>query len=371
GGDLIYLSRAYGPRAGFLFAWSQMVIIRPGDIALMAFVFARYGAQLIMPFADPDLGRQVYAAGAVVVLTAINILGVSAGARVQNALTVLKVLGLLVIIVAGLVAHGPETSSIAAETTPGGVQLAFILVLFTYGGWSDMGYVAAEVRDPERNIVRALVMGTVAVTVLYVAANTAFLHALGRDTMATSKAVAVDTVATVLPSEAGRWVALFICISALGACNGLILTGGRITYALGRAYHPFRVFGHWAPEASSPQRALLMQGVLSLVMVLALGSFLDTILYAAPVAWLFFLGTACAIMVLRYREPDVARPFRVPLYPVVPLLFVGFALFMLVNCVTYALDQKPWGLAIVTAVFVSGVMVHLCVGDHAPPNKHT
>ncbi|RKX39879.1 MAG: amino acid permease, partial [Verrucomicrobia bacterium] len=201
GGDYVYLGRAYGPWAGFLFGWSQLAIIRPGDIALMAFVFARYAATLYAPF--PNIGT-FYAALVVVVLTLVNMMGVRESKWTQNALTVVKVAGLLFVIVAGLLAPGGQGLPRAGGFSGDGLKLAMILVLFTYGGWNEMAYVAAEIKQPQKNIRRALVFGTVAVGALYLLVNGAFLHALGYDGLAASEAVAVDAVAKVLPHAAAR-----------------------------------------------------------------------------------------------------------------------------------------------------------------------
>ncbi|MHC4075472.1 MAG: APC family permease, partial [Planctomycetota bacterium] len=198
GGDYVYLSRAYRNWTGYLFGWSQLSIIRPGDIALMAFIFSRYARQ-IFQFTHSDL---IYTASVIVVLTLINIVGVKQSKWTQNFLTVIKTLGLLAIVVAGMLAPGVSPSVKPGVFTMGGLKLALILVLFTYGGWNEMAYVAAEVKRPQRNIVRALAIGTIAVTALYVLINGAFLHALGYVKMAASEAVAVETIATVFPETA-------------------------------------------------------------------------------------------------------------------------------------------------------------------------
>ena len=175
-----------------------------------------------------------YAGAAVVVLTGINILGVKSGKWTQNILTLTKICGMLAIIVVGFSAPALRPDPIpSAPPTWGGLDLALILVMFTFGGWNEMAYVAAEIKNPRRNIVRGLVAGTTAVTVLYLLINGAFLAALGPGPMAASKAVAVDATARVFPVAAGRAIAVLICISALGAVNGLIFTGARISYALG------------------------------------------------------------------------------------------------------------------------------------------
>jgi APA family basic amino acid/polyamine antiporter len=365
GGDYVYLTRAYGPGAGYLFGWSQLAIVRPGDIALMAFIFARYAQTLYAPFHDSAL---FYAAVAIVVLTLINILGVSAGKWTQNLLTVTKILGLVAISVAGLAAPPPAPLFAAPEAFSwGGLQLALILVLFTFGGWNEMAYVAAEIKRPHTNIVRALVIGTVAVTALYLLINGAFLSALGLAGMSASKAVAVDMMHKVLPDAAGRVIALLICISALGAVNGLIFTGARISYALGAGHRSFRPLGVWSPRFGTPVWSLLAQGGLALAIVLAAGSFIDTILYTASVVWAFFLATALSVFVLRRKEPHIPRPYRITGYPFVPLIFAASCLFMLYSSAAYALTHRPLSLLLLLGVLLIGVIIYWLTERANPP----
>jgi amino acid transporter len=217
GGDYVYLGRAYGRWAGFLFGWAQLAVVRPGDIAVMAFVFGTYARSLL------GGNELLYAAGAVAALTVINVLGVREGKWTQNLLTVVKLLGLLAIVVGAFIGTPAPAAREPAPPLP--ASLALILVLFTFGGWNEMAYVAAEVKDPRRNIVRALVIGTAAVTVLYLLVNAAFLHHLGYAGLTQSRAVA--------GVFGGRLISALICVSALGALNGLIFAGARISYAMG------------------------------------------------------------------------------------------------------------------------------------------
>jgi len=354
GGDYVYLSRAYGGWAGYLFGWSQLVIIRPGDIALWAFIFARY-ARKLYPFAH---SYQIYAVSVVVALTVINILGVKEGKWTQNVLTVIKILGLLAIIVAGLLAPNVPEDAGPAIFTMGGLELALILVLYTFGGWHEMAYVAAEVKRPERNIVRAMVIGTIAVTVLYVLVNGAFLWALGYTRMAVSEAVAVDTVAVVFPEVAGKAISVLICVSTLGAANGLVFTGARISYAMGTEHSVFRRLGRWDRHLGTPVWALAVQGCLSLAIVLLAGSFIDTILYTAPVFWVFFLATGLSVFVLRHKEPKIPRPYKVTGYPVTTIVFCACCVFMFYSCVSYAVANKPIGLIILSGVLLAGALLY-------------
>ena len=356
GGDYVYQQRAYGRWAGYLFGWSQLAIIRPGDIALLAFVFARYAQTIYAPFDNIGL---FYAAAAVVLLTAINIMGVREGKWTQNLLTVIKSMGLLAIIAASLLAPSPP--SLPAESpdfTMESFKLALILVLFTFGGWNEMAYVAAEVKRPQHNIVRALLIGTVFVTVLYMLVNGAFLYALGPEKMASSQAIAVDTISGVFPKQAGKLISIIICISALGAVNGLIFTGSRISYAMGSEHKSFHALGTWHSERGTPAYALMVQGVLSLAIIIFAGSFIDTVLYTAPVVWLFFTGTGFSVFVLRHKEPLTPRPYQVTGFPLTALIFSACCIFMFYNAVSYALSVKPIGLLIGFFVLLAGLILY-------------
>jgi len=356
GGDYVYLSRAYGKWAGYLFGWSQLVIIRPGDIALMAFIFGRYAQTLYAPFEN---SLSIYAAAAIVVLTVINILGVKQGKWTQNLLTVVKLLGIITIVLAGLLAPGsPSAPATPADFTMGGLELALILVLFTFGGWHEMAYVAAEVKRPEQNIVRAMVIGTTAVTALYILVNSAFLCALGYVKMVRSQAVAVDTVAAVLPGISARVISILVCISVLGVINGLVFTGARISYAMGAEHAAFRALGRWDRRFGTPIWALFIQGCLGLAIVLVAGSFIEAIFYTAPVFWLFFLATGSSVFVLRYKEPETPRPYKVTGYPVTTIVFCACCVFMFYSCVSYALKYKPIGLLISSVILVAGALVY-------------
>lgn len=359
GGDVVYLGKAYGPWAGFLFGWSQMMIIRPGDIAMMSFIFARYASRIV-PFPGCGVG---YALAPVLILTVLNILGVQHGKWTQNVLSVVKMSALLAIFSVGMLAPDKPDLTKPLLASLGGFELALILVMFTYGGWNEIAYVAAEVKNPSRNIIGALLIGVVSVMVLYCLVNAAFLQALGYESMSSSQAVAADTMKTVFPEAAGRVVSVLICLSCLGAINGLILTGARISYAVGTERRLFHYLGHWHEKFATPARALILQGLLSGVIVLLARSFIDTILYTAPLVWLFFLGTGCSLFVLRLRQPQTPRPFKVPGYPIIPAVFCLLCVFMLYNCVCYAYTNSRGGFIVMSALLLSGGVIAL-LGRH-------
>jgi amino acid transporter len=351
GGDYVYLTRAYGRWAGFLFGWLQLAVVRPGDIAVMAFAFALYARAIFDPFAGTAYldGQRIYAILAVVVLTAVNVMGVPESKWTQNLLTVVKALGLLAIVGVAVFAPQAAVSNVAVE--PLGLSVALILVLFTFGGWNEMAYVAAEVKNPDRNIVRALVLGTAAVTVLYLAATGAFLWTLGYSGVANSEAVATDAVSVVFPRVGANLVSALICISALGAVNGLIFTGARISYAVGADHRAFRGLGKWNSRTGTPVRALLLQALIAVVLISTLGSFVETIIYTAPTVYTFYLATSLAVIVLRFKEPGVSRPYRVLGYPFTPLIFSGVCIYLVYKAVEFSVVVlgKPW-IAVVPCV---------------------
>lgn len=364
GGDYVYLNRAYGRWAGFLFGWIQLIVVRPGDIVGMAFIFATYARMLYEPFggavvpyhvlpweafrdADVAVSQLGYACLAVAVLTAIHIIGVREGKWTQNALTVVKALGLLGIVGVALFAPPVDpTVPVAREFSQDGLSLALILVLFSFGGWNEMAYVAAEVKDSKRNIARALVLGTSAVTVLYLLVNGAFLYALGYEGVTNSSAVAADTVSTLFPRIGASLISALICISALGATSGLIFTGARISYAVGADHRLFRFMGRWNPRTGTPVLALLVQGMIAIVLVFALGSFVDAIIYTAAAVYTFYLATNLAVIVLRFRDPNAERPYRVTGYPVTTLIFCAVCGYLIYRAIDYKPQVATAGLII-------------------------
>ena len=283
-----------------------------------------------------------------IILTAINVAGVRQGKWTQNLLTGVKVLGLALIV--GVAICAPQGASAPRSIEPLPASLALILVLFTFGGWNEMAYVAAEVVNPSRNIVRALLLGTALVTVLYLLVNGAFLYTLGYPGLTASKAVAAETISTVFPSKAPAVISALVCISALGAVNGLIFTGARISYAVGADHRIFRPLGRWNAGTGTPVRALLLQAVIAIILIVALGSFLDAVLYTAAPVYLFYLATSLAVIVLRRREPLAQRPYRVWGYPFTTAIFCLTCAFLAYSAVVY----KPWVALAALGILLSG-----------------
>ncbi|MFC1764873.1 APC family permease [Planctomycetota bacterium] len=357
GGDYVYLTKAYGRWAGFLFGWAQLTVVRPGDILVMAFAFATYGRQLYDPYpSNPEVSQRIFAASAVLVLTLINIIGVKQGKWTQNLLTLVKALGLLAIVVIAFVT--PARAGTVIEFEPLPVSLALIFVLFTYGGWNEMAYVAAEVRNPRKNIARALVIGTAAVLILYLLVNGAFLYTLGYEGLATSDAVASECIAAAFPAGGSRFISLLVCLSALGVVNGQIFTGARISYAMGAEHPIFRRLGRWDSHTGTPISALIVQAIIALGLILILGGYIDAILYNAAVVFSFYLATSIAVIVLRHKEPQVERPFRIIGYPITPLVFSSVCVFLIYSSIIYAYSFKRLSLLVMIVALVTGLVVY-------------
>jgi amino acid transporter len=356
GGEYHYLTRAFGNRLSFLFAWARMAVLQTGSVALLAFVFGDYATKML-PLGENS--SVLYAAMVVVVLTALNAAGVRQGTRTQNLLTALEVLGVLFIIVVGLAApiSGASTTSAATSAPAASFGLMMVFVLLTYGGWNEAVYLSAEVRDARRNMVRALLLGIATVTVLYVLINLAYLRVLGLEGVASSSAVAADTLNRVLGETGARIISILVVISALTSANATIITGARTNYTLGRDFPPFAFLGRWSERADVPVNSLLVQGALALCLVL-LGAltrkgFETMVEYTAPVFWLFFLLVGISLFVLRRKDPDTVRPFRVPLYPLTPLLFCLTSAYLLYASLAYT----GAGALVGVTVLLAGVLV--------------
>lgn len=358
GGEYHFLTRALGPWAGFLCAWSRMTVIQTGSIAILAFVVGDYAAALFGA-ANPAPGvSAAVAAGVVVVLTALNIRGLRQGYRAQYTLTAVEVVGLTAVCAAGLLVAGP-TAGVSSPAPPAaapggpGLALAFIFVLLTFGGWSEAAYLSAEFRDGRRGVTRTLVWGLGSITLLYLLANAAYLRSLGLDGIAASSAVAADVMRRTVGEWGAAAVSIGVMVAALSSANATMITGARSNYALGRDIPLFGFLGVWHEHRGTPKRAFLLQGVIALVLVgfgaLARSGFEAMVAYTAPVFWLILLGTGASLLVLRRRDPTTERPFRVPLYPLTPLLFCGIAGYMLHASVAYAGRGALLGLAVVLA----------------------
>jgi amino acid transporter len=369
GGDYVYLTRAYGRWVGFLFGWAQLTVILTGSIGAMAYAFADYAIAL---WDKLDASWSVWlAGGSVLVLTVLNVLGVVFGKTVQNLLSVIKILGLGGITVAGLVWGGTASLDVEVPMTAAGFGLAMVFVLYAYGGWNDAAFVAAEVRDRHRNMPLALLLGTGGITLVYLLVNLAYLWGLGFEGVRASAAPAADVAALALGPWGGKAISVLVILCALGAINGLIFTGSRIYVGLGSDHRIFGWLGQWNARRNAPIRSLLVQTLFALLLIVAVGTaagqqvvdaslaavrlaplpweryfggFNTLVAATAPVFWGFFLLTGFSLFILRAKDHDIRRPFSAPLYPLEPILFCGMCYFMLFSAIEYAEGLSLLGL---------------------------
>lgn len=364
GGEYHVLRSALGHSTAFILAWARMTVMQTGSIALLAFVFADYAVRLLPgDAAARSATGPALAAAAVVFLTLVNVAGLRPGQRAQYALTAAEVGGLCAVTAAGFAValRGVETHVVApaagATATSPNPALALVFVLLTYGGWSEAAYISAELRDRQRGVRRTLTWAVALVTALYLLANAAYAAALGLDGVAQSTAVAVD----VMRAAGGAWgatvVGLIVMAAALSSANASMITGARGSFAVGQTVSPLGALGVWrataADDSGSPRRALIAQAIISLILV-AFGAatragFETMVAYTAPVFWLTLLLMGVALFVLRRREPARERPFRVPLYPLTPLVFCASSAGMLYSSVAYAGRGALLGVAVMLA----------------------
>lgn len=365
GGDYHFLQRAFGRTLSFLFGWARVAVITTGAIALLGYTFGDYASNLVR------LGEHstaIYAALSVVVLTAINLAGIRETKGTQNVLTLLLVLGVIAVIVTGalLVAPAPPAAAPAApKPWTAGAPLAMLFVLFTYSGWNEAAYVSAELKA-RRSMVVALVVSLALVTALYLAMNYAFVRGLGFHGVAKSDTVAADVVRLKFGESGAKVISAIVCLAALTSINATIIAGARSNYALGRDWPMFAWLGRWDDRADAPRNSLWVQGAFALILVVA-GAFTDQVKtmieYTSPVFWFFFMMVGIGLFVLRARDPGTPRPFKVPLYPLTPVVFILTCAYLLYSSLAYVKGGAWAGVAVLA---VGLVLLALNAGRPAP-----
>ncbi|HEX7054886.1 MAG TPA: APC family permease [Burkholderiales bacterium] len=340
GGEYAFLRRGFGEGMAFVFAWARMTVIQTGAIAGVAFVFGEYASQIVPLGAHSNA---LWAAIGVTALTALNLAGTPQSKTLQKTIEIVLILALLAVALAGIAAGGEAKP--AAPASGGAFTLMMIFVLYTFGGWNEGAYLAGEVREARRNMVKVLAGGLILVTALYLVVNWGYYRVLGLDGLKESKAIAVDTLRAVAGDKAALLIALAVCVSALTTMNAAIFTGARTNWALGRDYRLFAFLGNWRESGSTPANALLVQLAIMLALIWAGAATRDgfeaMVAYGLPVFWTFLLLTGVTLFLFRRRggEPPA---FRVPLYPVVPLVFLGMGAFMIWASYDYVANS-PYG----------------------------
>jgi basic amino acid/polyamine antiporter, APA family len=351
GGSYAFLREAYGRFPSFAYGWSALLITYPASIAAVSVVFTAYLANIV-PIAEST--RPWIAALMCLVLTALNIVGVRLGATVLRLMTGAKIIALGLVAIAGIVAarHLTPARPLPGAATPSwslaALALAFTSVVWTYEGWADGPTIAGETRRPERDVPRALLLGTLAVTVIYLLANVAYLLVLGLDGLRRTDRAAVEIANAAFGSRGGAFVTLLVLVSTLGSILGMIIAGSRVFFAMGRDGLFFAWVGGVHSRFHTPAAALIGVGLISALYAIV-GTFEGIIRYFVFVSGLFFLLIIGSVFLHRRRHPNAPRPVRIPLYPLPPLLYLAVEITLLVQLLKENAGPSLIGLAIVLA----------------------
>jgi len=348
GGLYAYLRDAFGPLPAFLYGWASFLVIASGSIAALAVAFANYLSPLL-PFRVPG---PIISLVVILVVALINIRGTRGSATVQNWTTGAK-FGVLFLLSAVLTLRG--TGGAGLPTAPievpngslaAGFGAAMIGVLWAYEGWQYVTFSAGEAKDPQRTFPRAISIATFLLIVLYLMANLGYVRALGPAGVANSQRVAADAIGTILGPVAGAVVSALILVSIFSALNGLILTTPRMYYAMARDGLFFQKLTSVHPRFGTPAFAIVTLTAWGALLA-ASGTFSQLLTYAVFTGWIFYALGALAVMMLRRSEPNAVRPFRVPGYPVTPILFVVAAIALVINTIVTQPGISSIGLAFV------------------------
>ncbi|MDP2320701.1 MAG: amino acid permease [Acidobacteriota bacterium] len=348
GGVYVFLKEIYSPALGFLWGWAMFWTMHSGILAAIATVFARYTGYFV-PL--DDTGTRAVAMGAIIVLSAVNYLGVRFGSGLQSAFTVVKVAAVMAIIAIGWALSGApvaETAAApAAAVTAGNFMLAVGAGLFAFGGWHMVTYTAEETVNPTRTIPRSLMIGVVVVTLCYIGLNAIYLRVLSVDTVIASSRVAADTFDVLMGSGGGSAISALVMFSAFGALNGIVMVGPRVYYQMSQDGLWFKWAGHLHPQFQTPGRAIVLQAVWSSVLVLT-GTYRALFTRVIYTEWIFFALLALGVVLLR-RRPGYQPAWRMPLVPLAPILFVLASAAIVFNQVRADLTNSAIGLAIVAS----------------------
>ncbi|MCI0420739.1 MAG: amino acid permease [Acidobacteria bacterium] len=349
GGIYVFLREAYGPLTAFLYGWCTFFVMQSGSVATLAAGFAIYLGYLL-PVSSGV--AKICAVGVIAFLTLINCLGVRSGARVQNILTIVKMASLVGISVVlftmsgGSFGHFSYVPPATAGFSWSALGIAMIAVLWAYEGWHTLTYNAGEVSNPKRNLTGGLLLGTLAIIVLYLTVNLAYLYALPFEKISGSRRLASDAMELALGPVGGTLIAVAILISITGAINSNTMGGPRVYFAMARENLFFKRFAYVQPRYVVPTFSIVLQGVWASSLTL-MGSFDRLFSYVIFVCWIFYGLGGVAVLVLRWKRPELERHYKTWGYPFVPLLFALMAFLIVGNTLVNDFKNSFWGLVVV------------------------
>jgi APA family basic amino acid/polyamine antiporter len=352
GGQYVYLNEAYGPVWGYLYGWSAVAVINTASIAAVGVAFAEY-LSFFTPLNSFDI--KSVAIVSIVILTIINVIDVKSGARFQNWFTFTKIASIIIVILLGLFLDGGSTQNLSPffndqsfSSLVGPLGLAMVAVLWTFDGWIFITYVAGEVKTPGRNIPLSIIYCMIIIVSVYLALNYVLVFALGFDKMIGSELVMSDAASIFIGNQGGAIITIIILISLIGANNGFILTSARINYAMAKNKLFFKQAASIHPKYKSPSNALIIQCVWACILTFT-GTFNQLITYIIFASWIFYGMSAGAVIILRFKKPELKRPYKTPLYPWIPIIFILFAIFLTINTIMEAPRDAGIGTLLILA----------------------
>ncbi len=365
GGEYVYLNAAYGPFWGYLYGWTQFSVAKSGSIATLAAGFYTYLTVFLPILAQPVVVTpwmigpnhtrfeihygQLVAIGVILILAGVNYVGVRVGGNLQVLVTGVKVALICAIIAIGLFSGQGDFSHLNQHIpSVGGVAgffAAMVSALWAYDGWNNVSMVSSEIKEPGRNLPRALILGTLAVIGIYLLINVAYFYVLTPAEVASSDRLAANMMAHLYGHSAAAAVSIAVLISIFAALNGSILTGSRVPYAMARDGLFFKAAARVHPKFLTPGNSVIMLCLWSSVVVLS-GWFDDLYNFVIFGSWILYLMTTLSVFVLRRKLPDLPRPYRTLGYPIVPVLFVAVAAFLLVSTLQTRPRESLMGLVL-------------------------
>ena len=351
GGQYVYLREAYGPMWAFVCGWTFMLAVLAGGSAWLAVTFSIYAGYFI-PITP--VTAKLLSIALIAFFSAVNYLGVRESARVQIVLTALKVVGLAILIGAAFMAPHPARPAVPDQpVTLASFGVAMTACLMAYNGWSYVSFVAGEVSNPQRNLLRSLVFGMTGVAALYIFANVAYLRVMTIPEIAATERVGADLASRTMGSIGGSFVALTVLLSIAGAVNGCVLTAARLPFAQARDGLFFSQFGDVHPRFETPGRAIVWGGIWTVILILT-GSYDTLYSYSIVAAWIFYTMTVVAVFVLRRKLPDAPRPYRMWGYPYSLWLFVLVSVWFVANA--FVTQPQPSMMALL--IIAAGVIAY-------------
>jgi APA family basic amino acid/polyamine antiporter len=350
GGQYVYLREAYGPLCAFVCGWTFMLAVLAGGSAWLAVTFSIYAGYFVPLTAGAAKALSI---ALIVALSTVNYVGVREGVWVQRIFTGLKIAGLLLLIGAGILSPHSGAPSATPPSSPMHFGVAMAACLMAYNGWSYVSFVAGEVRDPQKNLLRSLVLGMAAVGFLYISANIAYLKVLTVAQIAATERVGADLAMRTVGPIGGTLVSLTVLLSIIGAVNGCILTGARIPFAQARDRLFFARFGEVHPRFQTPGFAILCSGLWTAILVFT-GSYETLYSYSILAAWIFYTLSVVAVFVLRRKLPEVRRPYRMWGYPYTLWLFVSASVWFMAD----ALATQPRPSLMAFVIVATGVVAY-------------